>query len=110
MSQAGWIGVDLDGTLAYYDSWRGLHHIGAPIPLMLERVKQWLAEGKAVKVFTARANDAEAHRHIEAWCMEHIGSVLPITSTKDYGMYELWDDRSIQVIHNTGQRADSQDL
>jgi len=23
-----WIGVDLDGTLATYDMWRGLDHIG----------------------------------------------------------------------------------
>lgn len=36
---SGWIGVDLDGTLAFYDSWRGIDHIGAPIPLMLQRVK-----------------------------------------------------------------------
>ena len=25
----GWIGVDLDGTLAQYDHWRGIEHIGA---------------------------------------------------------------------------------
>ena len=52
----GWIGVDLDGTLAYYDQWRGALHIGEPIPVMLERVKRWLDEGKDVRIFTARVN------------------------------------------------------
>lgn len=42
----GWYAVDLDGTLAHYDHWRGNDHVGEPIPRMLARVKQWLAEGK----------------------------------------------------------------
>jgi hypothetical protein len=54
MSTQGWIGVDLDGTLAHYDGWKGADHIGEPIPAMVERVKRWLAEGKTVKIFTAR--------------------------------------------------------
>ena len=33
------IAVDLDGTLAYYDKFRGKDHIGKPIPKMIERVK-----------------------------------------------------------------------
>ena len=36
---SGWIGVDLDGTLAEYHGWKGSEHIGPPIPLMVERVK-----------------------------------------------------------------------
>jgi len=52
----GWIGVDLDGTLAYYDEWRGLYHIGEPIPAMVDRVKRWLAEGRDVRIFTARVS------------------------------------------------------
>lgn len=31
---SGWIGVDLDGMLAYYDGWSN-GTIGEPIPLML---------------------------------------------------------------------------
>ena len=34
-----WIGVDLDGTLARYDGWRGLDRIGEPVPVMLARVR-----------------------------------------------------------------------
>lgn len=43
MSTSGWIGVDLDGTLAEYHGW-GNGEIGDPVPAMLERVKKWLAE------------------------------------------------------------------
>jgi len=58
----GWMAVDLDGTLAHYDRWRGIEHVGEPVPLMLERVQAWLAEGKTVKVFTARVAVEEPER------------------------------------------------
>jgi hypothetical protein len=99
----GWIAVDLDGTLAEYGKWKGIEHIGDPVPLMLARVKRWLSEGKQVKIFTARANAQEAIPYIQKWCRKHIGQVLPITATKDYGMIELWDDRCVQVVANTGR-------
>lgn len=116
MSSEGGIGVDLDGTLARYEGWKGAAHIGAPIPRMLERVKGWLAEGKEVRIFTARVyhdgmsvrvHEASVARSaIAAWCKEHIGLELRITNVKDYAMYELWDDRAVQVVPNTGERAD----
>lgn len=113
----GWIGVDLDGTLADYGVWVGPEHIGAPIPLMVERVKKWIAEGQPVRIFTARvcqwkdgSKDIPAVRSaIEKWCLEHLGAIIPITCTKDWEMVELWDDRAIQVIKNTGKRADGND-
>jgi hypothetical protein len=109
MSGAGWIGVDLDGTLAEYDHWRGADHIGAPIPKMLTRVHRWLDGKYNVKIFTARVagDDHGAVRAIiETWCLKYIGEVLPVTNKKDYGMIELWDDRAVQVIANTGERVD----
>ena len=54
MSPAGWIGVDLDGTLAHYESGQGVGYVGDPIPIMIDRVKRWLAAGKHVKILTAR--------------------------------------------------------
>lgn len=115
MSNQGWIGVDLDGTLAHYEGWKGVHHIGAPVQPMLERVKAWLSIGKPVKIFTARAyNDGSAAREAESrvaidvikkWCIEHIGQELPVTCVKDFAMIELWDDRCIQVKINTGERV-----
>ena len=109
----GWIGVDLDGTLAHYDEWEGIDVIGAPIAPMVNRVKSWLAEGIEVRIFTARVGgpsdlSAAARPPIEQWCREHIGQKLPVTATKDFGMYELWDDRAVQVECNTGRRMDNE--
>ena len=118
MSYSGWIGVDLDGTLAKYQGWNN-GEIGEPIPLMVERVKKWIADGVEVKIFTARVGFGggysaesgrsdderfadEQRKSIEKWCEKHIGAVLPVTATKDFRMIELWDDRAIQVIPNTG--------
>lgn len=115
----GWIGVDLDSTLATYTTWKGIDDIGAPIPKMLRRVKIWLKEGIDVRIFTARVwsdGSSESNRNalaaafaIEKWCVEHIGQRLPITNSKDYDMLELWDDRAVQIIPNTGERADEAD-
>lgn len=52
----GWIGVDLDGTLAYYDGRKGAEHIGDPILRMMKIVKDWVDEGVPVKIFTAFMN------------------------------------------------------
>jgi hypothetical protein len=121
MSTSGWIGVDLDGTLAQYDGWRGEDHIGDPIPKMIDRVKGWLAEGIEVRIVTARCfspqmiengfhvatmSKGEVLKCIRQWCAKHIGQELPIQCWKDYGMIELWDDRAVQVNANTGERAD----
>lgn len=103
MSNQGWIGFDLDGTLATYDYWRGVEHIGEPIEPMVNRLKMYLKEGHTVKIMTARANEDGAIPHIQAWCKEHIGTVLPITTQKDYGMIRLYDDRAVAVEHNTGK-------
>jgi hypothetical protein len=118
---SGWIAVDLDGTLAHYLGWNG-GEIGRPIDLMAERVRRWISEGKDVRIFTARvaetglrnqvggADDktfADAQREvIQAWCELHFGKRLPVTATKDFGMIELWDDRCVQIVQNTGIRAD----
>ena len=110
----GWIGVDLDGTLAVYDGWKYPAHIGEPVPAMVERVKQWLADGLQVRVFTARvwhdgsaarALEAEAARiAVEKWCLKHLGTRLTVTNIKDYAMIELWDDRCVAVEPNTGRK------
>lgn len=103
MTQSGWIGVDLDGTLAEYHGWNnGL--IGAPVPAMVKRVKEWLAEGVTVKIFTARvcSGDVDQRIAIKDWCKLHIGQELDVTALKDFAMIELWDDRCVQVIPNTG--------
>lgn len=105
MSDGGWIGVDLDGTLAEYHGWIGTEHIGDPIAPMVDRVKLWLGAGVEVRIFTARVcmGEQAVVATIQAWCLEHIGCILPVTCEKDFGMIELWDDRAVQVIANTGE-------
>ena len=119
----GWIGVDFDGTLAYYEHWISADNVGTPVPSMVERVKRWLAEGREVRIFTARVwplgtiwQDVQqasvqkrvgeaivAKKAIERWSKEHLGTVLEITCVKDFGMIELYDDRAVQVTPNTGE-------
>lgn len=107
MSEQRWIGVDLDGTLAIYDEWRGPDHIGEPVPLMVQRVRGWLIAGYAVKIFTARVSSGNPERvksmdAIRKWTRKVFGAELPMTAEKDYGMIELWDDRCRRVEPNTG--------
>lgn len=109
--------VDLDGTLAHYEGWNdGI--IGPPVPVMVDRVKDWLNLGYEVKVFTARvagmfnpaSENAHAARHdalteyvkVNEWVLTHIGRVLTITAVKDRTVTELWDDRAVRVEKNTG--------
>ncbi|MFT3671290.1 hypothetical protein [Aestuariivirga sp.] len=104
----GWIGVDLDGTLAHYDTWRGIEHIGEPIPKMMARVRQWVAEGKRVKIMTARVAGAEgesAKLYIRRWLNNYGLFTVDITNVKDFEMIELWDDRAVSVQKNTGDHV-----
>ena len=103
----GWIGVDLDGTLAHYTDYEEQGgKIGAPVPEMVARVRRWLLEGRDVRIFTARVwKDPEAveRKKVMAWCDTYIGVVLPVTCEKDWDMEELWDDRAVRVEKNTGR-------
>ena len=110
----GWIGVDLDGTLAHYNNFEGELMIGAPIEKMVQRVKEWLKQGIEVRILTARVSHPDSDHEavtqaIHHWCILHIGKQLRVTCKKDYKMIELWDDRAVQVIPNTGKRADGKE-
>jgi hypothetical protein len=119
-----WIGVDLDGTLAYADDdakWNR-YHIGDPIPAMAERVREAILSGERIKIFTARVGTgagfspvsgyedtqefADQQREmIQDWTEEHFGVRLEVTAQKDWAMKELWDDRAKEVVKNTGRFA-----
>lgn len=96
-----WIGVDLDGTLAEYKSNKN-QSIGNAIQPMLQRVKEWIDDGKEVRIFTARASDSEQIKKVEQWLSENGLSDLAVTNVKDFDMIELWDDKAIRVKRNTG--------
>lgn len=55
----GWYGFDLDGTLAKYNGWKGIDHIGDPVEPMVELMKRMHDEGKVVKIMTARVAPKE---------------------------------------------------
>lgn len=108
MANQGWIGVDLDGTLAEYTGWKGHRHVGQPVMPMLERVKRWIAEGRNVKIFTARvsgdrAEAQEVRGAIAKWLVSNGLPILEVVCCKDYAMIELWDDRAVQVVPNIGE-------
>lgn len=99
---SGWIAVDLDGTLAFYDSWKGPEHIGDPIPGMVDRVKDAIKNGIEVRIFTARASVPEYIPYVEDWAEKYIGTRLKVTNVKDFKMIEIWDDRARRVRFNMG--------
>lgn len=126
----GWIGFDLDGTLAKYDKWEGIDKIGEPIKPMVDLIKKLNAEGKKVKILTARvaprantetkarpvssplANVSPylekspelwtAREFIEYWCLSNLGFIPEITHEKDHLMLTMYDDRCKQVVPNKG--------
>lgn len=97
--------VDLDGTLAFHYPGDGIDKIGEPIPIMQERVKKWISEGKDVRIFTARMsikNPIWVEKAIKEWTLKHLGKELPCTCSKDFETLEIWDDRAVGVVPNEG--------
>ena len=98
----GWIGVDLDATLAHYTGWKGAEHIGAPIEPMMARVRNWMIERKEVRIFTARHLPGEV-LHVRRWLNDHGLDKVPVTNVKDMHCEAIWDDRAVRVLPNTGE-------
>ena len=100
------IAVDLDGTLAHYDGWKGIGHIGCVIPEVANAMERAQDEGAEVHLFTARVSDpedaAEAHAVISKWAAANHFNFASITAVKHKFFTEFWDDRAIQVIKNSG--------
>jgi len=97
-----WVGVDFDGTLCRLRD-------GLPVSSMVNKIRYFRKKGVEVRICTARVaskypeEHREQHRlHIERWCTEHVGEILPVTSEKDYEMVLLYDDRAVAVETDTG--------
>ena len=107
-----WVGFDLDGTVAGYDTWKGWDHIGPPIPKMINLIKDLLNKGIKCKILTARASKvslarnniqlAQMEKVIQDWTEKHIGVRLPVVTEKDCYMVSFYDDKCVQVQMNTG--------
>lgn len=109
MSDRVWIAVDLDGTLAHYDGWIHHTHVGEPVPQMLSRVRRWINQGRTVRIFTARVSAPEPERSeaiaaIQNWLVQCGLPPLEVTNVKDFKMVEMWCDRAVGVVPNTGRR------
>ena len=101
-----WIGVDLDGVLAYTGREMDMRYmIGMPVPTMVRRVQDWLASGLTVKIFTARMSENPVlwQKRIGDWCETYIGVRLEATNCKDFGCVAIYDDIAYHVIENTGE-------
>jgi hypothetical protein len=111
------LAVDIDMTLAQYEEGDidkyGAGFIGAPIPEMVEKVKQELAKGTEVWIWTARVNSGDnsvergvsvvkSYIAIANFCTKVFGQILPITHEKMSEFTDFWDDKARQVIPNTG--------
>ena len=130
--EGGWIGVDLDGTMFTYYEWVGWNVFGEPIKPMIERIQAWVEAKIQVRIVTARIglpwaktengmllyssklmhhckvtgnafSDAMMMRAIQDHCVSHGLPRLEVQPHKDVNMIELWDDRAIQVVANTGR-------
>lgn len=110
--QFDYIGVDFDRTLAYHDDKMTTTKLGDPIPLMLERVKRWIAQGIKVKIFTARVAPRSWEpeydipaitKDIQDWCEANGLPRLEVTCIKDAFMREIWDDKAVRVLANEGK-------
>tara|TARA_Y100000310_G_scaffold324189_1_gene385751 strand:- start:8013 stop:8987 length:975 start_codon:yes stop_codon:yes gene_type:complete len=107
----GWVGFDLDGTLAHYTEFVSMEDIGPPIPAMIRVVRRLIVLGHDVRVVTGREASAaqESPEALErlrltvaSWTAENIGTALAL-SQKDHKMVALFDDRAVQVESNTGR-------
>ncbi len=111
-----WEGVDFDGTLAesIHDQWDG--PLGKPIPKMVARVKAWIAEGREVRIFTARVSPLDKDGNpvdpvalamlkirLGLWTLCYCGKFLTSTCSKDHNVNRIWDDRARQVVRDTGE-------
>lgn len=115
--QRPWIGFDLDGTLAIFDSYGGPFYIGAPIFDTVVLIRRFHSEGQRVKIFTARVSKAWKKEigllrargikpAIERWCEKYLGFIPEITAEKDHFMVGLYDDiRLVQIKRNEGITA-----
>ena len=85
--------VDLDGTLASYDGWKGEWQIGDPIDGAIAAMAVLIAQGHNVYVHTVR----EEKEHVEGWLRKHeFPSKMKVWSgAKPIAMVYI-DDRAVR--------------
>ena len=109
------IALDFDKTLAYHKSEWGVSRVGEPIAPMVERVKDWLAKGYGVTIFTVRMNRTgpELQQQIDMIdeFLVKVGlPILPKTAVKQRHFSHFVDDRAYHVEPNSGIISDQIDI
>lgn len=100
--------LDLDKTLAEYESkWRA-QRIGPIIPKMLDNVKKWLSKGYKVVIFSARLShsggDLEKQiKMIQTFLRENGLENLDMTCIKKTEATHFIDDKAYHCVPNTGE-------
>ncbi|MEB3212418.1 MAG: hypothetical protein VKL39_13750 [Leptolyngbyaceae bacterium] len=114
MSKSGWIAMDLDGTLVKYDKWVSAGHIGEPVVPMVKRVQDFLAEGREVRIFTARCwplvlpLDVSQREAIEKWFAQ---SQLEVVQEFDASPERITDAlTAVKAIHEWTEQVFGQPL
>jgi hypothetical protein len=75
--------------------------------MVVALVRDWLARGVEVRIFTARVmQDAARVAVVKQRCVELFGRELKITNVKDDGCLALYDDIAFRVEANTGKLLD----
>ncbi len=112
------IALDFDKTLATHESEWGIDKIGEPIWPMVEKVREWLAKGYLVTIFTARVAPEfhtiyQIHQQ-NGMIWDFLGKVglpaLPITAIKSPKFSHFLDDRAYHVGPNSGKISDFIDI
>lgn len=103
------IALDLDKTIATYESnWRA-RKVGDPIVPMVSNILKWLNKGYKVSIFTARlAKDnlqeiQKQEKMISGFLRSAGLPQLPMTCIKHAHFTHFLDDKAFHVIPNTGQ-------
>lgn len=105
--------MDLDGTLSQWPT-PGMNSvldgIGPPIPRMVARVIDLLDDGWWVKIFTARVGTGGSEEELQRamitdWLLKVFGERhhFDITNAKDHHCIQIYDDRAVTIIANTGK-------
>jgi len=88
------VAIDLDGTLAHYDHWRGPEHIGAPVTEAMTICRLLHKAGIKVIVYTCRTNRT----------MNEISGINTAKMVRDIGAWlHEWDLGFIHVSENEGK-------
>jgi len=108
------IALDFDSTLAEHESGGDLT-IGKPIKPMVEQVKQWVAKGYDITIFTARVSrcfksgeersDVFIMRQkmlINQFLVDNGLPIMKITADKSPRFTHFVDDKAVKVIPNKG--------